>query len=178
MRFRAAEHKSFSLFYCFATLLFCCSVVLLLYSSGYAEVIDRVVAYVDDTAITLSEFRDSYAKTRKNVDNVTEEEVINSMINRLLLIKEAKKMKLEANTEDELLLEYIDIKIKSLILIREDAIIAFYAEHQNKFKGQDFMSVRDDIEKYLFELETNKLLKKHLEELRERSEIHVQLRDK
>jgi hypothetical protein len=134
-----------------------------------------VIAYVDDTAITLSEFQENYIKMKETVTDITEEDVINSMINRLLLIKEAKKMKLEAPTDDELLKEYIDIKIGSLILIKEDAISQFYMEHMNEFKGRDYLSVRDEIEKYLFELETNRQLKMHLDELRGNTEVKVQL---
>jgi hypothetical protein len=134
-----------------------------------------VVAYIDDTAITLSEFQENYLKMRKTVENITKEEVINSMINRLLLIKEAKRMRLEAPTDDELLKDYIDIKIKSLILIKEEIIQEFYNKHINEFKGKDFLTVRDDIEKYLFEMETNKQLKIHLEELRANAEIRIQL---
>jgi len=156
--------------------------VIVLLATGYwllatiacAEVIDRVVAYVDDTAITLSEFQENYIKMKKTVTDITERDVIDSMINRLLLIKEAKKMKLEAPTDEELLKDYIDIKISSLILIKEDAISQFYAEHMNEFKGRDYLSVRDEIEKYLFELETNKQLKRHLEELRANAEVKIQ----
>lgn len=144
----------------------------------FSEVIDRVVAYVDNTAVTLSEFQENYIKMKKTVTDITEEDVIDSMINRLLLIKEAKKMKLESPTDDELLKDYIDIKISSLILIKEDELNRFYMEHINEFKGRDYLSVRDEIEKYLFELETNKQLKRHLEELRANAEVKVQLKDK
>ncbi len=150
----------------------------LLPTCGYAELIDRVVAYVDDTAITLSEFQENYIKMEKTVAGTTEEEVINSIINRLLLIKEAKRMKLEAPTDDELLEDYIDIKIGSLILIKEDAINQFYTEHIDEFKGRDYLSVRDEIEKYLFEMETNRQLKRHLEELRAKAEVKIQLTNK
>ncbi len=144
----------------------------------FSEIIDRAVAYVDDTAITLSEFRENYIKMKKTVTDITEEDVINSMINRLLLIKEAKRMKLETPTDDELLKEYIDIKIGSLIHIKEDAINQFYMEHINEFKGKDYLSVRDEIEKYLFKMETNRQLKKHIEELRVNAEVKIQLKDK
>lgn len=170
-RFRAS-----ALMLLFACAISCCSAALLLYcSKSYAELIDRVVAYVDDTAITLSEFEENYEKMKKTTADIKEEDVINSMINRLLLLKEAKKMKLEALTDDELLKDYIDIKIGSSILIKEDAISLFYSEHINEFKGRDYLSVRDDIEKYLFELEINKQLKKHLEELRANAEVKIQL---
>lgn len=140
-----------------------------------AEVIDRVVAYVDDTAITLSEFQKTYATTKETVGSVSEEDVINSMINSLLLLKEARSMRLDAPTKDDMLKDYIDIKIKSAIIIREDEMESFYIKNIGNFKGKDYVSVRDEIEKYLFEAETNKRLKKHLEELRSNAEIKIQL---
>ncbi len=142
-----------------------------------AEVIDRVVAYVDETAVTLSELQDYYLETKKTA-NITEEEALNSMINRSLLLKEARAMKLEAHTDDELMKDYIDIKIGALILIKEDTVISFYNEHLKEFKGQDYLTVRDTIEKYLFEAEINRQLKKHLEELRAKSEVRIWLTDK
>lgn len=158
--------------------VFFCAIALLLYcSKSSAEIIDRVVAYVDEAAVTLSELRDYYSETKKTTD-ITEEEALNSMINHIVLLKEAGTMKLEAHTDDELLKDYIDIKIGSLILIKEDAVISFYNEHTNEFKGQDYLTVRDGIEKYLFELEINKQLKKHLEELRGKAEIKIQLTGK
>lgn len=181
MHFSATEQQSsrtaviFSLRYC-SILFFYCSIVLLLYcSKSYAEVIDKVVAYVDDSAITLSEFQESYLKIKETVEGITGEDVLNSMINNLLLVKEAKKMRLEAPTDEDLLQDYIDIKIKSRIFIKEEEIQKFYNEHFDEFKGRDYLTVRDEIERYLFELETNKQLKMHLDELRANTEIRIQL---
>jgi len=152
-------------------LLFC-----ILYSvSCYAEVLNRVVAYVDDTTITLLEFNKFRMKMKETVSSVTDEEVVNSMINRLLLFKEARKMRLEAATKDELLKDYIDIKIKASIIIKEGAIERFYSDHLEDFKGKSFASVRDEIDKYLFEMEVNRQLKKHLDDLRTNAEIKIQL---
>ncbi len=144
---------------------------------SHAEVLDRVVAYVDDWAITLTEFKETYAKTKENVTNVTEEDVINSMINRLLLLKEAKRIKLEAPNDDALIKEYVEIKIRSSIIVSEDEIRKFYNEHSDEFRGKDFTSVRAEIEKYLYEAQINKELKRHLEELRSHSEIKIQLKN-
>ncbi|MDI6800861.1 MAG: hypothetical protein QMD01_02225 [Thermodesulfovibrionales bacterium] len=180
MRFRATEQRGsravviFSLRYC-SILFFYCAVALLLYcSKSSAEIIDRVVAYIDDTAITLSELHDEHIKMGKNVVNITKQDVINSMINRILLIKEAKKMRLEASTDDEMIRDYIDIKIKSLIFIKEDEVKKFYNDHISDFRGREYRSVRDDIEKYLFELETNRQLKNHIAKLRDNAEIRMQ----
>lgn len=148
---------------------------LLLTVPCYAEIIDRVVAHVGNTIITLSEFQENYHKIQKTMPNTTKEEVIKSMVNRLLLIKEAERMRLEAPTDEELLKDYIDIRIKSLVIIREDEIRAFYDEHIDEFRGKDYLSVRDEIEKYLFELEVSRRLQKHLKELRANTGIKIQL---
>lgn len=173
MRFkdRLRLRKKFNVLFALSFLFFTFTSTFICFS----EVIDRAVAYVDDTAITLSEFQENYIKMKKEAAGITEEDVINSMINRLLLIKEAKKIKLEAPTDDELLKDYIDIKIRSLIIIKEDAVKQFYMEHINEFRGRDYLSVRDEIENYLFEMQTNRQLKRHLEDLRANADIKINI---
>ena len=141
----------------------------------YSEILERVVAYVNNKAITLSEFQENAQKTRKKLGNVSDSEIINTMINNLLLVEEAEKMRLEAPDKDELVRDYIDIKIKPFIRIREEDTERFYNENRGQFKGQDYLAVRDEIEKYLSELATNKQLKTHIEELRAKSDIKIQL---
>ena len=150
-------------------------VISLLPTVVYSEVLERVVAYVNNKAITLSEFQESAKKSRKTLVNVSDSDIINAMINNLLLLEEAEKIRLEAPDKDELVREYIDIKIKSSIIIREEDMERFYNENKGQFKGQDYLAVRDGIEKYLFELETNKQLKKNIEELRAKSDIKILL---
>ncbi len=162
--------KAAKLLLCFL-LASCC---FLLAAFCYAEILERVVAYVNNTAITLSEFRKNAERTRKTLGNVSDSDIMNSMINRILLLQEAKKMRLEAPDDDKLVQEYIDIKIKSAIIIREEDMERFYNENSSKFKGQDYLAVRDEIEKYLSELETNKQLKNLIEELRAKADIKIQ----
>jgi hypothetical protein len=150
--------------------------IIVMADESLCRVLDRVVAYVDDRAITLTEFQDSYAATREKSPDVSPEEVIESMINRLLLIKEARKIRLEAASDDDLLSELIEIKIRAPIVIREDGAKAFYESHRSEFGERDFLSVRDEIEQYLFELEATRKLKEYLEQLRGGSEIRIQLR--
>jgi len=71
--------------------------VLLLFSLPVvsAEVIDRVVAFVDDKAITLSELEEKYKAAVKLSPNIKKEDVLNTMINRVLLLREAKKLRIE-----------------------------------------------------------------------------------
>jgi hypothetical protein len=138
---------------------------------------DRVVAFVDNSAITLSELEMKYEETLKITPDITRDEVLNTMVNRLLLLKEARKMRLEAATEDALLKEYIDLKIRAFIRIKEEELTDFYNKHINEFEGKEFEAVRDDIEKYLTEKELNERLKSHINELRENACIKIQLNE-
>jgi len=145
------------------------------YSLSTASINDRVVAFVDNTAITLSEFEETYSKALKATPEITKEEVLNAMINRVLLLREAKKIRLEATTADELLKEYVDFRIKPFIKITEAEALDFYKKHSEDFKGKTFEAAREEIESYLTEAELNRLLKTHIEELRKKAYIRIQL---
>jgi parvulin-like peptidyl-prolyl isomerase len=146
--------------------------------SAGAELLDRVVAQVDDQAITYSEFSLKFNGMKRVLPSITEDEALNSMINSLLLLQRAKKMKLEAAAEDDLIKEYVDITIRSRITIPEDRLIEYYNKNKQEFGDKDFSSVRDEIEKYLLELEINDRLKDHLKELQSQANIVIQLRYK
>lgn len=156
--------------------IFICAILCVLYR-GYAcaETLDRVVAYVDDTAITLSEFRDNYNKMKNTLSSISETEVLNSMINQVLLAKEAGKMHLIAASREELIKDFLDIKIKAAIIIKDSEMERFYQDNKDKFGDKAFTSVRDDIEKYLFEKQTNERLKSYLSKLRADAEIKINL---
>lgn len=151
---------------CFAMLLLYCSTVA-------AELIDRVIAFVDERSITLREFNQYYDNTEKIRPGISREDVLNTYINRILLLREAKKLKIEARSEDELLNEYIELKVKAFIRIREEEIRAFYDSNISEFKDLSYESVRDKIEDYLIQLELNRLLKRHINELRANSYIKI-----
>lgn len=150
--------------------VFCVSDQLL-----YADISDRVVAFIDNTAITYSELEIKYAETVKITPNSTKEEVLNTMINRMLLIREAEKIKLEAPSEDALLKEYIDLKIRAFIRVPEEDLRKFYDEHIHEFQVREFDDVREDVENYLIEREVNERLKSHISELRHKYCIKIQL---
>lgn len=152
------------------------SLLLTLYDLLSAEVIrDRVVAFVNNDAITLSELEMKYNNTVKVTSDITQEEVLNTMVNKLLLLREAKKIRLEGPSEDELLNEYIDLKIRAFIRIKEEELQDFYNKNITKFEGKELDSVSDEIEKYLVEHEVNQRLKAHINELREKSCVKIQL---
>ncbi len=143
----------------------------------FAEIRDRVVAFVDNTAITLSELEMKYAATVNVIPNISRNEILDTMVNRLLLLREAKNIRLEAPSEDELLKEYIDLRIKTLISIKEKELTDFYEKHLADFQGKDFETVREKIESYLIEKELNQRLKSHINALREKACIKIQLNE-
>jgi hypothetical protein len=151
------------------------SLVIGHWSLVIGEIRDRVVAYIDDTAITLSELEMKYAETLKVIPNTTKEDVLNTMINRSILLREAKKIRLESPSEDELLREYIDLRIRTFILIKDEELFDFYEKHLEDFQGEKFEAVRAEIEKYLIEKKINERLKLHILELREDACIKIDL---
>lgn len=143
-----------------------------------AAIRDRVVAYVDNIAITLSDLEERYAEATRVNTETTKEEVLETMINRTLMLREAKKMRLEALSEVLLLNEYIDLKVKAFIRIKDDTIREFYNGHIEDFQGKELESVREEIENYLTETELNQRLRAHITELREKACVRLQLEEK
>ena len=136
---------------------------------------DRVVAYVDTTAITLSELEKKHDETLHATPSVTREEVLSTMINRVLLLREARKIRLKSEDEDALMREYVDLKIRAFIRIPDEEIRAFYDTHVAEFEGKVLDEVREDVENLLIEQEVNERLKKHIGELRNLACIKIQL---
>ena len=144
-------------------------------SVSNAEIKDRVVAYVDNNAITLSELEEHFATSVQIKPDITREEVLQTMVNRLLLLREAKKIKLEAPSEKALLQEYIDLKIRAFIRINEAEVVDFYENHIDDFKGKELEDVREEIENVLTEKELNERLKSHIKELKDKACVKIQL---
>jgi hypothetical protein len=157
------------LFFCF--LLF--TLHLSLFTVSHAELIDRVVAYVNDRAITLSELRETYERTLKIQPDISMSEVLNTMINRLLLLTDARRLRIEAKTDEEVLSEYVEFKVKAFIRVREEDIAEYYRNNQQEFGDAAYESVRDKIEDYLSEKEINRLLKVQIAELRAKAYVKV-----
>ncbi|WP_420263698.1 hypothetical protein [Candidatus Magnetominusculus dajiuhuensis] len=142
---------------------------------GEAELIDHVCAFVDNDAITLSELTKSYNETRAKIETVTKEEVLNTMINRILLKRAALSMKIIGTDEDRIIAEYIDLKVRSYVIIKEEDIENFYNKNKKEFVGADISDVKADIEKLLTEQEVNTRLAALLSELRKQAYVKIQL---
>jgi hypothetical protein len=161
----------------FGCLLFVCLFSFpggLLVPVGGAEVVrDWVVAFVDDEAITNSELQEQYSETLKITPDISKEEVLNTMINRILILREAKKYRIEGSSPDAVIKEYIDLKERAFIRVPETEIEKYFKENSSMFSGKGFEDVRDDIEQYLIEKELNVRLKKTLGELRKTAYIKI-----
>ncbi|MBF0557048.1 MAG: hypothetical protein HQK96_21240 [Nitrospirae bacterium] len=140
-----------------------------------AELIDHVCAFVDNDAITLSELTKSYNETRAKIPKVTKDEVLNTMINRILLKRAALSMKIAGTDEDRIIAEYIDLKVRSYVIIKEEDIEDFYSKNKKEFAGADISDVKSDIEKLLTEQEVNTRLAALLSELRKQAYVKIQL---
>lgn len=174
----------------YCLLLICYS---LLATVVYAELLDRVVAIVDDEAIMLSELNSAYqrafshqgesAEAENSKTDIIQKGVLNGLINRVLLLKQAKKFSHSIQTrndydENTLIKEYIEKQLKTFIRIPFEEIEQFYEKNKEKFGSKDFYDVRDEIEELLIEKELNKKLIRHIEELRKNAYIKIQLAEK
>ncbi len=163
----------------FRNLLFvACSIIFLLIAvnseaiASDFQIVNRVVAYVDNIAITLEDFNKEALKLKEKFPDIKNEDVVNLLINRTLLLKNAKEFFVEGR-EEEIINSYVDLKVKSLIIIPETKIREYYEQNKDKLKGHEYKAIRNDIEKYLFEKELNTKLKEHIEELKQTAQIRI-----
>lgn len=144
-------------------------------SPAQAKVIEKVVAYIGNEAITMSELEAEYSRALEAKPDITEREVLETMINKRLLLREARKLMFEAPDTETLLKEYIDLKVKAFIKVDEAEILKFYEENKQELGNVQLQDVRSRIEQYLIETEVNRRLREHIAALREKSDIRVLL---
>lgn len=155
--------------------LLCCSFTM----AHSAELIEATVAVVEDEVITLSEFNERYEIMKKSFPRISKKEVLEMIINRLLLLREARlsriaeSRRLSPAEEDRIIEEYIEIKIRSSIRISEEEIHKYYETHKVEFRDRPFQDVAEKIEVLLIEKRTNEFLKEHIEELKKKAYIVI-----
>ncbi|QWR77629.1 hypothetical protein [Candidatus Magnetomonas plexicatena] len=144
---------------------------------SFAEdvLLDSVAAIVNDTAITYSEFEKKYEEAQifsnaAKIPMLSKTDVISTMTNRVLLKSMAIAMKLSGKDDDELIAKFVDIKVRSYAIVREEDIERFCTENKVKAESDE---ERKKIEKYLTEEDVNKRLKALIEELRSKSYIKI-----
>lgn len=140
---------------------------------AFAAITDRIVAAIDNEAITLSEIEETYQYTVKLKPGVTRQSVLDTMINRALLLREARKLRIEAADEDALLEEYVSLKVRGFIIVTDEDVREYYDKNKNKFGGAGFEGLRDKIREYLIEENTNSRLRNLLEDLKAKAVIRI-----
>ena len=146
-----------------------------------SEIIERVVAIVNNNVILLSEFKDALKAAKMSDEKVTEDAVLDEMINRVLMLEQAQKMRLgqmEDATgpvdDNKIINEYIDRRIRSFVHIPIEEIESYYLNNRKQFGGKSFSEAKDEIENHLTEGELKLKIAEHVEELRKKAYIRIQ----
>ncbi|KJR41918.1 hypothetical protein MCHI_002184, partial [Candidatus Magnetoovum chiemensis] len=137
------------------------------------ELIDGVAAFVGNEAITISELDIEFNEKKEKYSDITKMEVINTMINRSLFLKEAKKLMITGKDDEDIINQFIDIKVRSFITIKGEEIEDYYNKNKNDFLNVTIEDARNLIERYLVEEQTNKRLKILVEALKKQSYIKI-----
>jgi hypothetical protein len=155
----------------------------LIVTPSYAEVIERIVAIVNEDIILLSEFQSVLLSSIEPDSPAVRERVLNEMIDNMLLLNEAKKYRIsaldkanKAEIDNSIIVgEYIDRRIKALIHVPYEDIERYYQMNSDLFRGKEIIDVRDAIEEQLVETELRIKLREHLGELRKKAYVRTQL---
>ncbi|MEN8262687.1 MAG: hypothetical protein ABFR82_04445 [Nitrospirota bacterium] len=169
--------------------LFCLLLTIFLSFSFYdkcqAVDLDRIVAIIDDDVILSSELEDAFLIAAMTDNGVTKDEVLEDMIERFLLLKQAKRFRIsslenggEINEDDRIVNEYIEKTIRAVIYIPFEKMESYYMNNIESYGNRKFHKVKDEVEAELIEEELKNRLKKHINELRNRAYIRVQLKER
>ncbi|NOX21378.1 MAG: hypothetical protein GXO99_09040 [Nitrospirae bacterium] len=138
-----------------------------------AKIVDRVVAYVGYDAITYVDLTEFIEKMHKKGIDIKPREAVKTLVNRLIFIKEARRLRLQASNNDALIQKYIDIKIKPFVFIKDEEVLAYYKEHIDVFKDRPFEQLREEITRVLFEKKLNRAIKEHLKKLKRSYDVVI-----
>lgn len=138
-----------------------------------AKMLDEVVAFVDTEAITATELERNFKTSSTLNPEISRTQVLEMMINRLILLREAKRLRLEAETDNKLIEQYIDLKIRTFITISREDLRGEYESVKDEVGGRQFDEVKDVIEKYMVEREVNDRIRQLLEGLRNKAHIKI-----
>ncbi len=155
----------------------------LLVTASYAEVIERIVAIVNDDIILFTEFQSVLQSLKESDIPVSRDTVLNDMIDNMLLLNEAKKYSISVSdktrkieTDNSIVIgEYIERRIKALIHVPYEDIEHYYHMNIDSYRDKAIMDVRDEIEGRLVETELKIKLREHLQELRKKAYIRIQV---
>lgn len=148
-----------------------------------AELVERIVAAVNDEVILLSELKAAMRQAEDNGKEVTAKQIIDGMINIHLLLEQAKKFNFGRDagvagpsTPDKVIKNYIDRRIKALIYIPFKDIESYYYNNPNKYGDRDLYDVKSEIEEYLLKRSLEIKIQEHIDELRQDAKIRIQIK--
>lgn len=153
-------------------------------NSAYAELLERIVAVVNEEVILLSELNNEVQLRKAQAAGVSYEEVLDEMINRSLLLGQAKKMRIEGDAEsdkslmiDDIIINgYIERRVKAFIHIPLKDMEDYYNKNAVAYGKRKFYEVKNEIETKLLETRLKEKLQEHIRDLRKDSYIRVQLK--
>lgn len=149
------------------------TLMLLLTTAAEARTIDRIVAFVDDYAITQVELDASYKDAIARQPSLTLSEVLDAVITRYLLLREARRAHIDYEDEDKAIAEFLSIKLRAAIRVNEAHIREFYSENMFDFIGVPYDQARDIIEQKLTDFEFQYRLASLVRELKNSSRIKL-----
>ncbi|MBI5097504.1 MAG: SurA N-terminal domain-containing protein [Nitrospirae bacterium] len=77
--------------------------------------------------------------------------------------------------EDVLAEKFINFRVNFFVVISNDAIKAYYSEHQDEFRTKTLEGSHDEIKERLFQIESKRRLEEYIEQLRKKVKISVNL---
>lgn len=137
------------------------------------ENIDRVVAFIDDTAITKRELDNQHSRDRRISPSITREQTLEAMINTALMLREASKLRLSARDDAQLLNKYLDLKIRAVILVSDKDVAVYFNNNRARLGNKSFRDIKGDIRILLEELKYNQILSEHINTLRTKARIKI-----
>src|SRR3990172_3868802 len=77
--------------------------------------------------------------------------------------------------EDVLAEKFINFRVNFFVVISNDAIKAYYSEHQDEFRTKTLEEAHDEIKERLFQIESKRRLEEYIEQLKKKVKILVNL---
>ena len=77
--------------------------------------------------------------------------------------------------ENVLAEKFINFRVNFFVVISNDAIKAYYSEHQDEFRTKTLEEVHDGIKERLFQIESKRRLEEYIEQLKKKVKISVNL---
>lgn len=147
-----------------------------------AGLIERVVAIVNNEPVLYSRLQEWIAFEASEGRAVSESEALDTLIQRVLIMQQARKIGLVDQTylssrdqEDKVIETYIERRVKALIHVPFSEIEDYYRNNTGLFGDRDLYEVWDEIEAVLREGRLQMKLDDHVAELRKGAYIRIQL---